>query len=57
MLIEIDKDIYDAIEEQYDCGIEKHWDDNWEMHYYCEEAILDMYEGNILQIVEQEIEW
>lgn len=57
MLVEIDKDTYEAIEEQYDCGIEKHWDDNWEMHYYAEKTILDMYEGNILSIVEQEIEW
>ena len=53
MLIEIDKNTYDAIEEQYDCGIEKHFDEDWEMHYYAEEAILNMYEGKISLMEEQ----
>ena len=53
MLVEVDKDIYDDIKEHYDCGINKCWDENWEMHYYVEDAILDMYEANISLIIEE----
>ena len=53
MLVEVDKDVYDDIKEQYDCRIDKQWDDNWEMHYYVDDAILDLYESNCLIICEQ----
>lgn len=53
VLVEVDKDVYDDIKEQYDCGIDKQWDDNWEMHYYVDDAILDLYESNCLIICEQ----
>ena len=53
MLIEVDKDVYDDIKEQYNCGIDKQWDDNWEMHYYVDDAILDLYESNCLTICEE----
>ena len=53
MLIEIDKDVYEDIENNFVGGTHKEFDDNWEMHYFVEEVLLDMYEGKVSLIEEQ----
>ena len=53
MLVEVDKDTYEAIEEQYNGGVHKEWNDSWEMCYYVEDTLLDMYEAKISLIIEE----
>ena len=53
MLVEVDKDTYEAIEEQYNGGTHKEFNDNWEMCYYVEDTLLDLFESKCLIICEQ----